>query len=197
MGDGPSFEAELSQIEEQADAELMRKCQRGEWELWVAPASDPLAMKKVDPAISLSSLTFDCDDPRKVVVGPVEYWVQFRQPVPIERSDLLTTDEPSDPGAKSGVDAVAPETTEPAVARSPRRGALRGQTNRVKQERQASIPMLRDKRRSGEPYRQTIMRLVRDEGYVPPGNGDPENMVDDLARAWGEADARAEGATGR
>jgi hypothetical protein len=95
MGNGPSFQAELSQIEEQADAELMRKYQCWEWEMWVAPASDPLAMKKVNPAVSLSGSTFHCDDPRKMAIGPVDYWVQFRQPAPIERSDPPTTSEPS------------------------------------------------------------------------------------------------------
>ena len=91
-----------------------------------------------------------------------------------------------------------PSVVAPA-ARRPRRGPLPGQTNRVERERQADIPMLRAERLPGESYRQTITRLIRDKGYRPPGSGggDPGNMIDDLARAWGEADALDRGAAGR
>jgi hypothetical protein len=94
MGNDPSFAGELSQIEGHADAELIHSWQRGEWEMWMAPPSDPLATRKVDPTLSLSGLSFYCDNPREIAIGPVKYWVQFRRPAPVERSDPPATSRP-------------------------------------------------------------------------------------------------------
>jgi hypothetical protein len=132
MGNGPSFEAELRQIEEQADAELMRKYQRREWEMWVAPASDPLAMKKVNPLVSLSGSSFQCEDPREIAIGPVGYRVQFRQPAPIER---ISSPSPRQPVRRHATRRAPSPFLGPKCWRRPDEQGRRGAPSTTRQTR--------------------------------------------------------------
>jgi len=82
----------------------------------------------------------------------------------------------------------APQSRAPmeaVAARCPRRGPLSGTTDRIEQERRALVPILRARRHTGEPYRDTIIRLEKEGAITLPGRGTPENNRDELARVWG------------
>jgi hypothetical protein len=84
--------------------------------------------------------------------------------------------------------AEKPAAAKPAAEpRPPLRGPHSGTTDQVTRDREALVPTLQAARQPGEGLRRTIKRLVENKRLKPPGGGDPDNMIDLLARVWGKA----------